>query len=146
MEKLKTIAFTADTEKRGINPVVRSMIKAQAINALDLASRGFVEGNDRKMHKAIAIDESTGETVYATIEVTIGFSDGSKVKTKSAKVTEVNALPDLFQKLTTEKWSFFVLQSPSLYFYFQSPSLYGATSNFFSRLADHTFQEKSRAS
>ena len=94
--ELKKIAFTSDTEKKGVNPVTRSLIKAQAVAALDLTAKGFIEGNDRKLYKAIAVDEGTEQIVYVGVEVTVGFADGSKVKTKSNKVVAATELPILF--------------------------------------------------
>lgn len=93
MENLKTINYY--TEKKGVSPIIRDSVKAQALNHANIDLSSFEKCGDY-MVTPIAIDKVTGETLYLKINATVGTLPKTSEKKKVSKSTEPIEVPTLF--------------------------------------------------
>lgn len=90
---LKTINYY--TEKRGVNPVVRESVKSQALTMANIDLSNFTKVGDY-MVMPIAIDGTTGETLYLKVSTTVGALPTETKRKKSVKTSEPVEVPSLF--------------------------------------------------
>ena len=89
---MKTIKYF--TEKGGVTPATRKAVRIQALEhyGIDLSQAKKVEDT---YHLPVAIDETTGETLYLKITASVGKMNEAKAK-KEKTTSEPVDIPNLF--------------------------------------------------
>lgn len=93
MNTLKSISYY--TEKGGVAPAVLAAVKAQSLtmHSIDLSSFEYKNGT---YYAPVAIDQSTGETLYLKITASVGKMSTASPKKATKKAVAPVEVPNLF--------------------------------------------------
>lgn len=94
MSELKNVEFT--TSNGGVKPAVRTAIKEQFMKQYGISMDSLENLGNGQYGVPVAIDQTSGETVYAMLKCTVGFAP--KPRAKKEKHSEPVTVPNLFEQ------------------------------------------------